>query len=51
MPLLPDYISALLVSLKGKGASITLILALIELVILIFLFFIFMKTPTSPKTR
>ncbi|HBX9960891.1 TPA: hypothetical protein MIM74_15710 [Klebsiella variicola] len=51
MPLLPDYVSAFLVSLKGKGASITIILALIELIILLFLFFIFMKTPTSPKNK
>lgn len=51
MPLLPDYISTLLLSLKGKGGSITIILILIELMVLLFLFFIFMKTPTSPKNK
>lgn len=50
-PLLPDYINAFLLSLKGKGASITIILASIEFIILLFLFFIFMKTPTSPKNK
>lgn len=38
MPLLPDYVSALLLSLKGKGASITIILASIEFIGLLFLF-------------
>ena len=51
MPLLPDYVSALLLSLKGKGASITIILASIELIGLLFLFFIFMKMPASSKNK
>lgn len=50
-PLLPDYVSAFLLSLKGKGASITIILASIELIILLFLFFIFMKIPLSSKNK
>lgn len=51
MPLLPDYVSALLLSLKGKGASITIILASIEFIGLLFLFFIFMKMPASSKNK
>ncbi len=51
MPLLPDYISAFFVSLKGKGASITIILASIEFIVLLFLFFIFIKKPVSPKSK
>lgn len=51
MPLLPDYVSAFLLSLKGKGASITIILASIELIILLLLFLIFMKMPLSSKNK
>lgn len=51
MPILPDYVSGFLLSLKGKGALVTVIIATIELVFLLFLFFIFMKTPSSPKNK
>lgn len=51
MPLLPDYVSTLFLSLKGKGASITIILALIEFFILFFLFVIFSQMPLPSKTK
>ena len=51
MPILPDYISAFLLSLKGKGVVITSTLIAIELVIILFLFFIFMKTNSLSKNK
>src|ERR1700750_634130 len=51
IPLLPDYITTLLQSFKGKGALIATILALIELAILMLLVFICIKTHSSLKNK
>ncbi|MEI7411774.1 hypothetical protein [Pectobacterium aroidearum] len=51
MPLLPDNVTDLLESLKGKGALITIILVLIQFIVLSFLFFIFMRMPPSSKNK
>lgn len=51
IPLLPDYITTLLQSFKGKGALIATILALIELAILMLLIFISIKTHSSLKNK